>query len=170
MAVLYKRTSKERRKQNHPTQNNLLLLTIYVLSSNLSSSSDVISEFFAIILHTTNITLINTTMSYHACRNTSDNYLFIWNHSTAFLWCFHTTFILANNSVFREETFLPVNLSGYPSSGNLPDTQYVILLTCSGVETVRYSLVNIMYHWNNDTSKLEMYTPLYSKGSNIGMK
>jgi len=46
----------------------------------------------------------------------------------------------------------------------------VILLTCSGVETVRYSLVNIMCNWNNGSSKLEEYTPLYSKGSDIRIK
>jgi len=60
LALLYKRTSKERRKGNPPTPNNLALYTLRQPPSNHSSCSDVPSKYPTLILHTTNTTLLST--------------------------------------------------------------------------------------------------------------
>ena len=65
LALLYKRTSKERRKGNPPTPNNLSLNTLHLPPSNHSSCSDVPSEYPTMILHTNNTTLNNTTTPHH---------------------------------------------------------------------------------------------------------
>ena len=68
LALLYKRTSKERRKGNPPTPNYLSLNTLRLPPSNHSSCSDVASEYPTMILHTTTTTattLINTTTPHH---------------------------------------------------------------------------------------------------------
>jgi len=59
--LLYKRTSKERRKGNPPTPSTLSLYTIRLPPSNHSSCSDVPSESYPMILHTTPSFLIITT-------------------------------------------------------------------------------------------------------------
>ena len=59
--LLYKRTSKERRKGNPPTLSTLSLYTIPLPPSNHSSCSDVPSESHTMILHTTPLFLIITT-------------------------------------------------------------------------------------------------------------
>ena len=59
--LLYKRTSKERRKGNPPTLSTLSLYTIHLPPSNHSSCSDVPSESHPMILHTTPLFLIVTT-------------------------------------------------------------------------------------------------------------
>jgi len=59
--LLYKRTSKERRKGNPPTLSALSLYTIHLPPSNHSSCSDVPSESHPMILHTTPLFLIVTT-------------------------------------------------------------------------------------------------------------
>jgi len=59
--LLYKRTSKERRKGNPPTPSTLSLYTIRLPPSNHSSCSDVSSESYPMILHTTPLFLIVTT-------------------------------------------------------------------------------------------------------------
>jgi len=51
--LLYKRTSKERRKGNPPTLSTLSLYTIHLPPSNHSSCSDIPSESHPMILHTT---------------------------------------------------------------------------------------------------------------------
>ena len=51
--LLYKRTSKERRKGNPPTLSTLSLYTIHLPPSNHPSCSDVPSESHTMILHTT---------------------------------------------------------------------------------------------------------------------
>jgi len=55
VALLYKRTSKERKKDNPPTANNLSLYTVHLLPSNHSPCSDVPSKSFAMIFHTVNL-------------------------------------------------------------------------------------------------------------------
>jgi len=65
LALLYKRTSKDRRKGKPPTPNNLSLYTLHLLPSNHSSCSDVSSESPTTILHTTSTTVISTTMPHH---------------------------------------------------------------------------------------------------------
>jgi len=59
--LLYKRTSKERRKGNPPTLSTLSLYTNRLPPSNHSSCSDVPSESYPMILHTTPLFLIVTT-------------------------------------------------------------------------------------------------------------
>ena len=59
--LLYKRTSKERRKGNPPTLSTLSLYTIRLPPSNHPSCSDVPSESHPMILHTTLLFLIVTT-------------------------------------------------------------------------------------------------------------
>jgi len=59
--LLYKRTSKERRKGNPPTLSTLSLYTIRLPPSNHPSCSDVPSESHPMILHTTPLFLIVTT-------------------------------------------------------------------------------------------------------------
>ena len=59
--LLYKRTSKERRKGNPPTPSTLSLYTFLLPPSNHSSCSDVPSESYPMILHTTPLFLIITT-------------------------------------------------------------------------------------------------------------
>ena len=61
LALLYKRTSKERRTGNPPTLNNLSLYTLHLPPSNHSLCLDIPSEYSTMILHTTNMSLINTT-------------------------------------------------------------------------------------------------------------
>jgi len=56
LALLYKRTSKERRKENHPTPYNLTLYTLCLPDWNHSTSSDVPSKYPLMLLHTTNTT------------------------------------------------------------------------------------------------------------------
>jgi len=56
LALLYKRTSKERRKENHPMPPTLSLYTTCLPPFNHSSSSDVLSESHPTILHTTTVT------------------------------------------------------------------------------------------------------------------
>jgi len=65
LALLYKRTSKERRKGNPPIANNLSLYTLHLPSSNHPSCSEVPSKYATMILHTTNTTLISTTIPHH---------------------------------------------------------------------------------------------------------
>jgi len=65
LALLYKRTSKERRNGNPPTPNNLSLYTLRLPPSNHSPCSDVPSEYPTMIFHTTNTTLITTTTPHH---------------------------------------------------------------------------------------------------------
>jgi hypothetical protein len=60
--LLYKRTSKERRKGNPPTPTTLSLYTIRLPSSNQFLCSDVPSESHPMILHTIPSFLIVTTM------------------------------------------------------------------------------------------------------------
>jgi len=55
LALLYKRTSKERRKGNPPTPTTLSLYTVCLPPSNHSPCSDVPSEPHPMILHTINI-------------------------------------------------------------------------------------------------------------------
>ena len=45
--------------------------------------------------------------------------------------------------------------------------QYVKLLMCSGVKTLRYILVDTMCIWNNGTSNLDKYRPPYTKGDDM---
>jgi len=59
--LLYKRTRKERRKGNPPTPTTLSLYTIRLPPSNHSPCSDVPSESYPMILHTTPSSLIVTT-------------------------------------------------------------------------------------------------------------
>jgi len=56
---------KERRKEYPPTPNNLSLYAVCILLLNDSSCSDVPAESFPIIVHTTSITLVNTTTPHH---------------------------------------------------------------------------------------------------------
>jgi len=65
LALLYKRTSKEKRKGHPPTPNNLSLYTIHLPPSIHSSCSNVPSEYPTMILHTTTTTLMDTTTPYH---------------------------------------------------------------------------------------------------------
>jgi len=65
LALLYKRTSKERRKGNPPTPISLSLYTLRLPPSNHPLCSDVPSEYPTMIWHTTNPTLINTTTPQH---------------------------------------------------------------------------------------------------------
>ena len=60
LALLSKRTSKERRKGNPPTPDNLSLYTLCLPPSNHSSCSDVPSEYPTLIVDTTNTTHIDT--------------------------------------------------------------------------------------------------------------
>jgi len=57
--------SKEKRKRNPLIPNNLSLYTLHLPPSNHSSYSDVPSEYPTMISHTTNTTLITTTMPQH---------------------------------------------------------------------------------------------------------
>jgi len=57
LALLYNRTSKERRQGSPPTSNNLSLYTLCLSPSNHSLCSDVPSKYSLMILHTTNTTL-----------------------------------------------------------------------------------------------------------------
>ena len=59
--LLYKRTSKERRKGNPPTPSTLSVYTIRLPPSNHSPCSDVPSESHLMILHTTPLFLIVAT-------------------------------------------------------------------------------------------------------------
>jgi len=65
LALLYKRTSKERRKGNPPTPKNLSLYTLRLPPSNHSSCSDVPSKYATMIRHTSTTTLFNTTTPHH---------------------------------------------------------------------------------------------------------
>ena len=65
LALLYKRTSKERREKKSSNHNNLSLYTLCLPPSNHSPYSNVLSEYPTMILHTTNTTLITTTMPHH---------------------------------------------------------------------------------------------------------
>ena len=63
--LLFKRTSKERRKGNPPSSNNLSVYTLHQSPSNHSSCSDISSEYPTMILHTTSTTINNTTTPKH---------------------------------------------------------------------------------------------------------
>jgi len=63
--LLYKRTSKERRKGNPPTPNNLSVYRLHQSPSNHSSCSDISSEYPTMILHTTSTTFNNSTTPKH---------------------------------------------------------------------------------------------------------
>ena len=65
LALLYKRTSKERWNKNPPTPNNLSLYTLHLPPSKHSPCSNVTFEYPTMILHTIITTLITTTMPHH---------------------------------------------------------------------------------------------------------
>jgi len=65
LALLYKRTSKERRKGNPPTPDTLSLYTFRLPPSNHSPCFDVPSDYPTLILYTTITTLITTTTPHH---------------------------------------------------------------------------------------------------------
>lgn len=64
-ALEYKITSKARRNGQPPMPNYLCLYTIRLLHSNYFSCSDIPADSLLMIIHTTNLVLINTTMPYH---------------------------------------------------------------------------------------------------------
>jgi len=65
VAFLYKRTSEEIRKGNLLTPNNVALFKIRIQPWNHSSHSNIASEYFIIILHTTNSMRIKLTTPHH---------------------------------------------------------------------------------------------------------
>jgi len=63
--LVYKTTSKERRIEHPPTSSQPLFIFNLSATSNHSSCSDIPSKFLPTILHTTNTTLIATTMAHY---------------------------------------------------------------------------------------------------------
>ena len=65
LALLYKRTSNERRKENPPRPNNRSLYTLRQPPSNHPPCSNVSSEYSTMILDTISTTLIDSTTPHH---------------------------------------------------------------------------------------------------------
>ena len=136
LTLLYKRTSKERRKGTSPTPNNLSLYTLHLPPSNCSSCSDVPSKYPTMILHTTNTTLFNMTTPQHP----------ILQHLRPLpyhnkLYRHHLNIFPSHHRVYQHLRLSVTLISLYPPStsakcnlvqkpyANLPDTP--VALTCA---------------------------------------
>jgi hypothetical protein len=81
--LLCKRSGKERKKENPPTQNLLSLYTVHLLPSNHLLYSNVQSEASLIILHATNNILTNIPTPHHLTLqhiNPLPNYIKLFRH------------------------------------------------------------------------------------------